>query len=81
MVRRVRALGVEAVPAGYPAPLCTSYPWWRFDDVLADVARDIDAAALDGIRRAVDEHGALGGGVRWCRRAGCCATATSIRRT
>lgn len=56
MARRVRSLGVDAVPAGYPVPLCTSYPWWRFDDVLADVGRDIDAEALDGIRRAVDEH-------------------------
>ena len=46
-----------SVPTGYPAPLCTSYPWWRFDDVLADVAPDIDGAALAGIRRAIDEHG------------------------
>jgi hypothetical protein len=57
MVRRVRALGVDAVPEGYPVPLCTSYPWWRFDDVLADIAPDIDSEALDGIRRAIDEHG------------------------
>lgn len=56
MVRRVRGLGVDSVPVGYPAPLCTSYPWWRFEEVLADVAPDIDGEALDGIRRAVDEH-------------------------
>ena len=56
MVRRVRALGAGAVPDGYPVPLCTSYPWWRFVDVLADVGRDVDSKALDGIRHAIDRH-------------------------
>jgi hypothetical protein len=69
MVRRVRALDVGAVPDGYPVPLCTSYPWWRFDDVLADVGQDIDVEALDGIRRTIDHHRgwveASGGVDRW----------------
>lgn len=69
MVGQVRALGIDAVPVGYPVPLCTSYPWWRFDDVLADVAGEIDADALAGIQRAVDEHGgwldAAGSVDRW----------------
>jgi hypothetical protein len=56
MVRRVRGLGAERVPDGYPVPRCTSYPWWQFDQLLADVGDDIDGDAFDGIRRAVADH-------------------------
>lgn len=55
-VRRVHALPLAEIPTGYPVPSPTSFPWWDFAALLAEVAADIDAVALDGLRRAVDRH-------------------------
>lgn len=55
-VRRVHGLAVADVPAGYPVPVPSVFPWWHFDDVLDDVADDLDAAAVDGLRTAIERH-------------------------
>ena len=55
-VRLVHALDPADVPLGYPTPCPTSFSWWRFDDMLADVADDVDATALAGLRAAVDRN-------------------------
>ena len=69
MVRLVRDVVHDRVPADYPVPLCTSYPWWRFDDVLADVGDDIDPDARAGLQQAIQEHSgwieASGGPEQW----------------
>jgi Phosphotransferase enzyme family len=49
-VRIVHDLPVDRVPTGYPLPVPTRFPWWDFDTMLADVAGEVDAPALDGIR-------------------------------
>ncbi|MFN8024436.1 MAG: phosphotransferase [Acidimicrobiales bacterium] len=56
MVARVHALGdgeVAEVRAHYPTPWCSSFPWWDFDAMLADVGPDLDPAARAGIDRAL----------------------------
>ena len=63
MVRPVHALAPADVPPGYPLPPCESFPWWRFDELLAEVGDGLDDAARAGIeavgRRttAVGRHG------------------------
>lgn len=47
MVARVHGLPVRALP------WCGEFAWWQFDDVLGDVAADIDDVALAALRDAV----------------------------
>lgn len=56
VVRRVHAIEPDDLPAGYPVPSPTAFPWWDFDAVRAAVEGDIDAEALAGIDRALDHH-------------------------
>jgi Ser/Thr protein kinase RdoA (MazF antagonist) len=52
-VRRVHSLPVEQVPVGYPVPDPSSFPWWDFDGMLAELSDAIDDAALSGLRAAL----------------------------
>lgn len=56
IVRHVHGIDPRDLPAGYPLPSPTSFPWWDFEAMLADVAADIDDAALGAIRATVDRH-------------------------
>lgn len=58
-VARLHELGAETLPAEYPMPSPTTFPWWDFDGLLASVVDHIDAAALAGLRRAI------GAGAGW----------------
>lgn len=62
MIARLHALGDELVPAGYPCPPSTSFPWWDLEAALVDLASDLDSAAADGLGAAVERH-------RWWRDA------------
>lgn len=55
-VRLVHSLDPDDVPDGFPVPTPRAFPWWQFDELLADVADDIDPAALDGLRTAIERH-------------------------
>ena len=55
-VRRVHELSLDDLPAGYPVPSPSSFPWWDFDSMLDDVRVWIDAAALDAIEREIASH-------------------------
>lgn len=55
-VRRVHSLDPAEVPAAYPVPCPTAFPWWGFDNLLAEVVDDIDASALDGLRAAIERN-------------------------
>ncbi len=57
IVRRVHELGSLLVPAGYPTPDPTTFPWWRFDELLAELDDHLDAVAASGLAGAVAEHG------------------------
>jgi Ser/Thr protein kinase RdoA (MazF antagonist) len=56
MVRRVHALAPSDLPRGYPVPRPTSFPWWDFSTLLADVGSEIDARALAGLEAAVERN-------------------------
>ena len=56
IVGAVHALPPTAVPADYPVPSPTVFPWWDFDTLLDDVSADIDDATLDGLRTVVERH-------------------------
>jgi len=55
-VALVHSLPVDEVPDSYPLPDPTSFPWWGFEEMLDDIADEIDAEALDGLRAALDRH-------------------------
>lgn len=56
MIRRVHQLDVAEVAALSPLPRADRFPWWRFDEMLDELADDLDPAAVDGLRAAVDQH-------------------------
>ncbi len=56
MVARVHTLDPEDLPPAYPLPPCESFPWWRFDELLAEVAAVLDAEARVGIEATVEGH-------------------------
>jgi len=53
MVRTVHELSPDTVPSGYPLPRGCDFPWWRFDELLADVGDLLDDAARAGIDDAI----------------------------
>jgi hypothetical protein len=55
-VRHVHDVGDGEVPAGYPAPSPTSFPWWDFDSLLGEVADLLDGSARRGLEAAIARH-------------------------
>lgn len=55
-VARVHELSVDDVPAGYPVPSPTSFPWWDFDELFAEVRSAIDDPAAAGLAESIDRH-------------------------
>src|SRR4051794_6229689 len=64
MMRQLPRLDRGSVPPGVTVPSCTSFPWWRFEARLAEVAPLVDPAASAGLTAAVEAHG------DWVGRAG-----------
>jgi hypothetical protein len=56
MVRRLHDSDDGVVPGIYPVSSPVAFPWWRFDELLAEVADDIPRSARDGVRAAIDRH-------------------------
>lgn len=56
MVARVHELQPEDLPPAYPCPPGESYPWWQFDELLADVDVALDDEACRGLQTTVDRH-------------------------
>jgi aminoglycoside phosphotransferase (APT) family kinase protein len=54
IVRRVHELTEAELPAGYPIPSPTGFPWWEFDLVRAELADMIDGRALAGLDAAIE---------------------------
>jgi len=55
VVRRVHALQPSDVPAGLPTPSPAAFPWWNFDQLLADVADHIDDDAMAGLTTSIEQ--------------------------
>jgi len=58
MVARLHTIDPAAVAGRYPTPWCASFPWWQFDELMADVGDALDPAARTGIERAIERSGA-----------------------
>lgn len=58
MVARLHTIDPNSVAGRYPTPWCSSFPWWQFDELLADVGGLLDAASRRGIDAAL--HRAVG---------------------
>lgn len=56
MVGRVHDLDPRELPAEYPLPPCTSFPWWRFDELLTEVGTLADERARAALADAVRRH-------------------------
>ena len=56
MVAHVHQLDPAELPVDYPCPPCTSFPWWRFDELLAELGPLIDEPARSGLVAAVDRY-------------------------
>jgi Ser/Thr protein kinase RdoA (MazF antagonist) len=56
MVRRVHDAPAGALDTGYPLPPCTTFPWWDFDALLAQVDDLLDPVARGGLVEAVERH-------------------------
>lgn len=56
-VRRVHELDEDHLPIAYPRPYATTFPWWDFDTLLAEVGPDLDGRARQGLEGAVATHG------------------------
>jgi aminoglycoside phosphotransferase (APT) family kinase protein len=55
-IAQVHRLSPEDLPERYPCPSPVSFPWWQFDELLAETASVIDLAALEGLTEAVERH-------------------------
>jgi Ser/Thr protein kinase RdoA (MazF antagonist) len=55
-IRRVHALTEADLPVGYPVPSPTSFPWWDFEALLAEVGPEIDAEARAGLDAAIERN-------------------------
>jgi len=56
MVAEVHAIDPRSLPRGQPLPPCESFPWWHFDERLAEVDGALDAAARAGLAEVIDRH-------------------------
>jgi aminoglycoside phosphotransferase (APT) family kinase protein len=56
IVRSVHELPAHRLPAGYPIPAPTSFPWWQFDEMMADLGGDLDAGARRGLELAIERN-------------------------
>lgn len=52
-VARIHTIHPSELPAAYPLPSPTTFPWWDFDALLEVVADCIDDAALDGLTSTI----------------------------
>ncbi len=53
-VRRIHRLDPTIVPADYPVPAPTTFPWWDFDTMLSAVVEYIDDSAIAGLRQTIE---------------------------
>ncbi|HWL45808.1 MAG TPA: aminoglycoside phosphotransferase family protein [Ilumatobacter sp.] len=55
-VRMVHELPAASVPGDYPLPSPTTFAWWDFAALLADVGGEIDRSARRGLEAAIERN-------------------------
>jgi hypothetical protein len=55
-VRIVHTIPFDALPADYPVPAPTTFPWWDFEAIMRDVGDELDARAAAGLSAAIDRN-------------------------
>jgi hypothetical protein len=55
-VARLHGVARADLPVSYPCPPPSSFPWWDFDAMLADVAPLLDTTARTAIEQVVERH-------------------------
>lgn len=55
-VRDVHAVAAAEVPAGYPVPRPSRFPWWSFEPLMAELADLLDDGARRGLAAAIERH-------------------------
>jgi hypothetical protein len=53
MVAVLHRTGVDDIPAGYPLPFCSDFPWWDFASLISEVGSDLDDASRAAIDAAI----------------------------
>jgi aminoglycoside phosphotransferase (APT) family kinase protein len=62
LVARVHRIDPGSIRGHHPVPAASSFPWWRFDRLLAEVDDLLDPPARQGITASIARHG------DWARR-------------
>jgi aminoglycoside phosphotransferase (APT) family kinase protein len=57
-LRQLHEVPFDRLPAGFPVPSPTTFPWWDFEDLFDDLGDEIDPAARDGLVACVHRHAA-----------------------
>lgn len=57
MVARVHRIDPALVRGLHPVPVASSFPWWQFGRLLAEVDDLLDEAARRGLRESIARHG------------------------
>jgi hypothetical protein len=56
MCAQLHQIDSAEVEGRYPTPWCSSFPWWQFDSLLADVGPSLDAGSRTGIEATLDRY-------------------------
>lgn len=55
MVAALHRLDITEVRGRYPLPWCATFPWWQHGEMLAGVTELVDAPALAGLQRCIEQ--------------------------
>lgn len=55
-IRSVHGTDPATLPVGVPLPTPAALPWWHLESLLADAVPDLDVAAEQGLRSAIERH-------------------------
>jgi len=56
IIHHLHTLNCADLPAGYPLPRPTAFPWWHFDSLLASLRDELDSSAHAGLQAAIERN-------------------------
>ena len=54
MIARLHRVDPSKVALGFPLPFCGDFPWWRFTEMMSDLAVELDPRSRSAITTAID---------------------------